>query len=169
MDSRSDLIMDLITRAEQARIAEALHRQEELLIIHAATLSARRVRSLMVPASEVKVFAFQKSLLENIRDLGPRLYRSYPVSLDGTLAGVTGYVRVRDLLASDLLAHRGGEADWHPQIQPLLEVEGNSPVTPLLIDLLERRDIAALVKKDGANIGWITLDDVTETLMGVRG
>ena len=168
MKSNGDHIMDIITLVEAARSEQAIHSREEIIIIHAATLSARRVRTVMVPADAVKVFDFGKSLVENVRDLGPKLHRSYPVSRDGSLEKIEGYIRVRDLFVGDLLAQGGGEADWHPHIRPLLEVDGGTSLTQLLASFLDHREIAALVKKDASNAGWITLDDVTETLMGAR-
>jgi CBS domain containing-hemolysin-like protein len=123
----------------------------------------------MVPADSVKAFDFRKTLHENIHDLGPELHRSYPVSRDGSLENVDGYIRVRDLLARDLLSKGGGEGDWHPLIRPLIEIDGNASLSSLLTRFLESGEIAALVKKDGSNSGWITLDDVTGTLLGTRG
>ncbi|QJE97912.1 hypothetical protein [Luteolibacter luteus] len=169
MDQRSDLIMDLITRAGEARSAEAIHRQEEIMIIHAATLSARRIRTLMVPAGKVKTFHAGKTLRKNLLDLGAPYHRFYPVSSDGSFDSLTGYVCLRDLLLDKLLDGEGGDPDWHRHIRPLQEVEASSPVTPLLTGFLDRKDIAALVKKDGSNVGWVTMDDVIETLLGVRG
>ena len=167
--TNSDHIMDLIALAEAAREAGAIQRQEELVILHAATLSARRIRTVMVPADSVKAFDFRKTLHENIHDLGLELHRSYPVSRDGSLENVEGYIRVRDLLARDLLSKGGGEDDWHPLIRPLIEIDGNASLSSLLTRFLESGEIAALVKKDGSNSGWITLDDVTGTLLGTRG
>lgn len=167
--TNSDYIMDILALAEAAREAGAIQRQEELVILHAATLSARRIRSVMVPAATVKLFDFRKTLRENIHDLGPELHRSYPVSGDGTFENVEGYIRVRDLLAHDLLSKSGGEGDWHPLVRPLLESDGNASLGSLLTRFIESGEAVALVKKDGSNSGWITLDDVTETLMGTRG
>lgn len=167
--ANGDPILDIITLVEAARSEQAIHSREEIIIIHAATLSARRVRTAMVPADAVKAFDLRKTLLDNVRDLGPKLHRSYPVSRDGTFEGIVGYIRVRDLFVADLIARGGGEADWHPHIRPLLEIEGGASLTHLLASFLDHRDIAALVKKEGSNAGWITLDDVTETLMGARG
>lgn len=166
MNQRSDLIMDLVTRAGEARTAEAIHRQEEIMIIHAATLSARRIRTLMVPSDGVKVFHSGKTLVENLRDLGGPYHRCYPVSPDGSFVNLSGYIRLRDLMVAELLDST--DRDWHRGIRPLLEVEGVSAATPLLTTLLAQKETAALVKKDGTNIGWVTLDDVIETLMGIR-
>ena len=166
--SDSDHIMDIITLVQAAKAEQAIHNREEIIIIHAATLSARRVRNTMVPAGGVKVFDQRRSLVENVRDLaGDKLHRSYPVSDDGTLDSVTGYVRVRELFEKNLL--REGDSDWRALIRPVLRIDGRSSLTQLLAAFLENREIAALVRSsDDSAIGWITLDDVTETLMGAR-
>lgn len=165
--SSSDQIMDIITLVQAAKAEQAIHNREEIIIIHAATLSARRVKSVMVPATGVKVFDTRKSLIENVREAGDKLHRSYPVSPDGTLANVTGYVRVRELFVDNLLAE--GLSDWTRRARPLLRLDRNASLTQLLASFLESREIGALVQgPEGTNLGWVTLDDVTETLMGAR-
>ncbi|MES2439414.1 MAG: CNNM domain-containing protein [Verrucomicrobiota bacterium] len=164
----SDHIMDIITLVQAAKAEQAIHNREEIIIIHAATLSARRVRSVMVPTPAIRVFDVRKTLLENVRDAGDKLHRSYPVSPDGSIEGIEGYVRVRELFVHHLTA--GDGENWQSKIRPVLRISGRASLTQLLAAFLEDREIAALVcAEDGSNIGWITLDDVTETLMGSRG
>lgn len=165
--SQSDQIMDIITLVQAARAEQLLHNREELIIIHAATLSARRVKTAMVPSDEVKVFDARLSLKENVLAAGPKLHRSYPVSADGTLEHITGYIRVRELFVQNLLEAAG--ANWHQLIRPALYIDGKASLTQLLALFLDRREVAALVDTpDGRISGWITLDDVTQVLMGAR-
>jgi CBS domain containing-hemolysin-like protein len=165
--SASDRIMDIVTLVEAARAEQVLHNREEIIIIHAATLSARRVRTAMVPQQGISVFDARKTLLENVQTLGPKLHRSYPVSSDGTPAGITGYVRVRELFVQNLTAPDA--ADWHALIRPVLRIDERASLTQLLALFLDRAEIAALVDKDGAGVsGWITMDDVMKVLMGQR-
>ena len=166
--SASDHIMDIITLVQAAKAEQAIHNREEIILIHAATLSARRVKSVMVPGPAVRVFDMRKSFEENIRDAGGKIHRSYPVTADGTLATIKGYIRVRDLFVSNLLQPQ--ETDWQKLIRPVLNISDQASLTQLLAAFLENREIAAIVNSSEAtNTGWITLDDVTETLMGARG
>ena len=170
--NRSDQIMDIITLVQAAKAEHVLHNREEIIIIHAATLSARRVRSVMVPRDAMRVFDQRKTLLENVAAAGDKLHRSYPVVTNGDLDSVQSYIRVRELFVQNLMAQ--GQAastpDWTPLIRPVLRVEGTASLTHLLALFLEKREISALVQgKDGKIIGWITMDDVTEVLMGSRG
>jgi len=163
----SDHIMDIITLVQAAKAEQAIHNREEIIIIHAATLSARRVRTVMVPTPAVKVFDLRKSLLENVQQAAKKLHRSYPVSADGLLGEVTGYIRVRELFVHNLTGEN--PSNWQALVRPVLKINGKASLTQLLAAFLENREIAALVYSDeGANIGWVTLDDVTETLMGAR-
>lgn len=163
-----DRIMDIVTLVEAARAEQAIHSREEIIIIHAATLSARRVRSAMVPREAVKCFDARKSLLENVDALGPRLHRSYPVSADGSPDRITGYVRVRELFVRHLAG--GNEPpDWRPLTRPVLRIDEKASLTQLLALFLDHDEIAALVDSaDGSVAGWITMDDVTHVLMGQR-
>lgn len=161
----SNHIMDIITLTQAAHAEQAIHNREQIIIIHAATLSARRVRNCMVPVEGVKVFRVSLGLKENVRLLGPKLHRSYPVSEDGTLAGVTGVVRAREALAQHLMHE--GQMDWHKLARPVLRIRESASLTQLLAMLIEHGEIAALVEdRRGKVAGWITLDDVTQILMG---
>jgi CBS domain containing-hemolysin-like protein len=166
----SDRIMDIVTLVEAARAEQVLHNREEIIIIHAATLSARRIRTSMVPLESVACFDARRTLLENIRALGAKLHRSYPVSADGTLDTVTGYIRVRELFVQNLTAESPASApDWHSLIRPVLHINERATLTQLLALFLDRSEIAALVdNKDGRVSGWITMDDVMKVLMGQR-
>lgn len=164
--SASDQIMDIITLVQAARAEQVLHNREEIIILHAATLSARRVKSVMVPREAVSSFHRDLTLAANVRNLGPKLHRSYPVDGSGTLDGITGYIRVRELFVQNL-TQPGSE--WTELVRPVLRVHGSSTLTQLLALFLEENEIAALVEDStGTVTGWVTLDDVTETLMGAR-
>ncbi|MES2597719.1 MAG: CNNM domain-containing protein [Verrucomicrobiota bacterium] len=165
--SQSDRIMDIITLVESARAEQLLHNQEEIIMIHAATLSARRVRSAMVPLEAVRVFHAGQDLAQNVRTLGPKLHRSYPVSPIGRLESVSGYVRVRELFVQNIT--EGAQTPWQGLIRPVLHVDAKASLTQLLALFLEKSEVAALVDApDGSIIGWITLDDVMKVLMGAR-
>ncbi|SKA97143.1 Hemolysin, contains CBS domains [Prosthecobacter debontii] len=165
--TQSDQIMDIITLVQAAKAEQLLHNREEIIMIHAATLSARRTRTAMVPREAVRVFDQRKSLQENIAALGPKLHRSYPVSADGSLEQITGYVRVRELFVQNL--NDPEKADWRLLVRPVLHISEKASLTQLLTLFLERQQIAALVDNPAGLItGWITMDDVMKVLMGAR-
>jgi CBS domain containing-hemolysin-like protein len=163
----SDQIMDIITLVQSARAEQLLHNQEEIIMIHAATLSARRVKTAMVPREAIRVFDQSKTLQQNVQALGPKLHRSYPVSADGTLERITGYIRVRELFVQNLADPVG--ANWHQLIRPVLHIDEKASLTQLLTLFLQKHEIATLVENTGGIItGWITMDDVMKVLMGAR-
>ncbi|OYW77382.1 MAG: hypothetical protein B7Z37_04440 [Verrucomicrobia bacterium 12-59-8] len=165
--TQSDQIMDIITLVQAAKAEQLLHSREEIIIIHAATLSARRVKTAMVPHEAVKVFDSRLSLLDNVKAAGGKLHRSYPVSNDGTLAHVTGYIRVRELFVQNLTSSE--KADWQQLVRPALHIDGKASLTQLLALFLDKQEVAAIVDSaDGSVHGWITMDDVMKILMGAR-
>jgi CBS domain containing-hemolysin-like protein len=165
--TKSDQIMDIITLVQSARAEQLLHNHEEIIMIHAATLSARRLKTAMVPREAVNVFDERKSLLENVQSLGPKLHRSYPVSPNGTLDKITGYIRVRELFVQNL--EGSATADWKTLIRPVLHIDEKASLTQLLTLFLEKQEIASLVDNQAGDItGWITMDDVMKVLMGAR-
>ena len=162
----SDTIMDILTLVEAARAEQVLHNREEIIIIHAATLSARRVKSAMVPREAVKSFHCSMDLRENVLAVGPKLHRSYPVARGGGLEDADGCIRVRELFLQNLTE---AQSDWKALIRPALRISGEATLTQLLALFLEKHEIAALVEdSSGVITGWVTLDEVTETLMGTR-
>jgi len=164
--TQSDHIMDIITLVQAAKAEQLIHNREEIIIIHAATLSARRVKTAMVPHEAVKVFDTRLSLLENVRNAGEKLHRSYPASPDGTLDHLTGYIRVRELFVQNLTTP---DSDWRDLIRPVLHIDEKASLTQLLTLFLEKQEIAALVDDPQNQItGWITMDDVMKVLMGAR-
>jgi len=163
---QSDHIMDIITLVQSARAEQLLHNHEEIIMIHAATLSARRIKTAMVPHAAVKIFDARQSLLENVQALGTKLHRSYPVSSNGSADQITGYIRVRELFLQNL-AEPG--ADWTALIRPVLHISSMASLTHLLTLFLEQNEIASLVDDaTGKMTGWITMDDVMKVLMGAR-
>ncbi|WP_395748864.1 CNNM domain-containing protein [Prosthecobacter sp.] len=163
---RSDQIMDIITLVQSARAEQLLHNREEIIMIHAATLSARLVKTAMVPHAAVKIFDLRKTLAQNVADLGPKLHRSYPVSPDGSAINICGYVRVRELFVQNL---QTPQAEWTNLIRPVMHIDGRASLTQLLTLYLEQHEIAALVDNQaGEMCGWITMDDVMKVLMGAR-
>ncbi|MBB5033775.1 CNNM domain-containing protein [Prosthecobacter vanneervenii] len=164
--SQSDHIMDIITLVQSARAEQLLHNHEEIIMIHAATLGARRVKTAMVPHDSVKIFDQRKTLAQNVADLGPKLHRSYPVSPDGSALNISGYIRVRELFVQNL---QTPQARWTDLIRPVLHIDSKASLTQLLTLFLERHEIASLVDDaHGEMCGWITMDDVMKVLMGAR-
>ena len=165
--TQSDHIMDIITLVQAAKAEQLIHNREEIIIIHAATLGARRVKTAMVPHEAVKVFDTRLSLLENVKAMSDKLHRSYPVSPDGTLDNVSGYIRVRELFVQNLTSP--DDADWTKLIRPALRIDGKASLTQLLALFLDKQEVAALVDAPDNSIhGWITMDDVMKVLMGAR-
>jgi CBS domain containing-hemolysin-like protein len=165
--TQSDHIMDIITLVEAAKAEQLIHSREEIIIIHAATLSARRVKTAMVPQQAVKVFDTRLSLRENVTAAGGKLHRSYPVSPDGTLERVTGYIRVRELFVQNLISP--ADAEWTKLIRPALRIDSKASLTQLLALFLDKQEVAAIVDSSDHKIcGWITMDDVMKVLMGAK-
>ncbi|MDB6138280.1 MAG: Hemolysin, contains domain [Verrucomicrobiaceae bacterium] len=163
----SEQIMDIIALVQSAKAEQLLHSREEIIMIHAATLSARRVKSAMVPREAVRVFDRRKSLLENVTAAGPKLHRSYPVSSDGSLDHIEGYIRVRELFVQNLMDTAG--PGWTALIRPALRIDGKTSLTQLLALFLEKVEVAALVDDASGHVtGWVTMDDVVKVLMGAR-
>ena len=108
--------MDITNLVQTAKAEQVLHNREEWIIIHAATLSVRQVKSAMVPAEAVKAFNTGLDLSGNIRSQETKLHR-YPVGRNGSLQVVQGYLQVRELFVDTIL--RPESKNWEPLIRPV--------------------------------------------------
>lgn len=161
--ARSQHINDIVALVQSARAENVLHDREEIILLHAATLSARRVRSAMVPGDRARVLHASASVQQMLATAGLE-FRRYPVSATGRLQDATHYLRMVDLVRI-LQGHARMSACLHPA----LRVPADASLSQLLALFHEQGEKAALVHaKDGSLVGWITLDDVTDVLLGTQ-
>lgn len=156
-------INDIVALVQTARAENALHDQEEIILLHAATLSARRVRSAMIPIHEAHVLRRGWSLKE-VLDRECLEFRRYPISDSGRLQDATEYVKLADIV----LALTAGD-HWANRTRKAIRIGQDETLTQLLAKFFTEGEKSALVLDDkGVVVGWITLDDVTDVLLGTR-
>jgi CBS domain containing-hemolysin-like protein len=123
------------------------------------------VREVMVPRPDVVTLAADRTLSE-IRETVLRAgHTRYPVVADEDADRVVGFVDVKDVLRA---GEAGDESATAADLaRELVVVPETTTVGDLLVQFREeRRQMAAVVDEWGAFEGIVTVEDVTEALVG---
>ncbi|MGH3093753.1 MAG: hemolysin family protein [Gaiellaceae bacterium] len=129
------------------------------------TFGDSRARQIMVPRLEVDFLVASDSLrdaAERVLETGhTRLPLSEP---EGGLDAVIGVVNAKNLLQAFVGA---GDQELRDLARPLIRVSESMLINELLSDLRRHRQHAALVVDEhGTAIGFVTLEDVLEEIVG---
>jgi putative hemolysin len=157
-------IADLQTTAYMARHQRLIGVEEENIILNATKLRQMSVASVMVPRERIILFDARQSNIANFEAAASSLHTRYPVSQDGTVEGIVGYVNFKEIVA--MMPSRK-EAQIQPFIRPLSRVSATSSLNEALRSLLGYREHIALVEDEAKRvIGLLTLEDVLEEIVG---
>jgi CBS domain containing-hemolysin-like protein len=157
-------IADLRTMADMARHDRVISAEEENIIINATKLRQMTVSAVMVPRERVVLFDARQPNISNFEVAASSLHTRYPVSRDGTVEGIVGYVNFKEIVA--MMPSRR-EAQIQPFIRPLPRLAASASLNGALKSLLGHREHMALVENtDGSIVGLVTLEDVLEELVG---
>ncbi|HSH14960.1 MAG TPA: hemolysin family protein [Verrucomicrobiae bacterium] len=157
-------ISDLRTMADMARHERLISPEEGDIIINATKLRHSTVESVMVPRDRMMLFDARQPNIANFETAASSLHTRYPVSQDGTVEGITGYVNFKEIVA--MMPSRR-EAQIQPFIRPLSRLAAGASLNEALKSLLGRREHMALVE-DGEHriVGLVTLEDLMEEIVG---
>jgi putative hemolysin len=157
-------IADLRTMADMARCDRVIGAEEEAIIINATKLRQLTVAAVMVPRERVILFDARQPNIANFEAAASSLHTRYPVSQDGTVEGIVGYVNFKEIVA--MMPSRR-EAQIQPFIRPLPRLAAAANLNEALKSLLGHREHMALVEEANHRIvGLVTLEDVLEEIVG---
>jgi putative hemolysin len=157
-------IADLRTMADMARNDRLIGAEEERIIINATKLRQMTVDSVMVARDRIVFFDSREPNIANFETAAGSLHTRYPVSEDGTVEGIVGYVNFKEIVA--MMPSRR-EAQIQPFIRPLARIPSTANLNEALKALLGRREHIALVEDEQKRtVGLVTLEDVLEEIVG---
>jgi CBS domain containing-hemolysin-like protein len=157
-------LADLRTMADLARSERLIGMEEETIIINATKLRVLTVSEIMVPRHRIALFDARQSNIANFEIAASSLHTRYPVSQDGTVEGITGYVNFKEIVA--MMPSRR-QAQIEPYIRPLSRIAAEASLNNALRILLGRREHMALVEDQERRIvGLVTLEDLLEEIVG---
>lgn len=157
-------LADLRTMADLARSERLIGAEQETIIINATKLRVLTVSEVMVPRDRIAIFDARDSNIANFEIAASSLHTRYPVSPDGTVDGITGYVNFKEIIA--MMPSRR-EAKIEPYIRPLSRIPAGASLNNALRTLLGRREHMALVEDPELRVvGLVTLEDLLEEIVG---
>lgn len=158
-------VMDIITLAQVAKAENLIHRYEEIIIIHAATLSARRVKSIMVPRESIRFLRGNLPVREALEEASRSLFTRYPVSRSDAIDDIYGYVSVKELLGPSTTGRDATSLSAF--VKPALVISPKANLTGLLGLFFQKRQKFAVVRDmSGAVAGIVSRHDIVQLIIG---
>jgi putative hemolysin len=141
-----------------------LQPDERRIVSEALGLGDRRVRSVLLPRTEVAFLPASASVAEALVLVSDRPHSRYPVTGEG-VDDVVGFVHVRDLYVASG-GGRGG-ARITEVARPVPFVPESLPVlTAMGVMRRTHTHLAVVVDEYGGNAGIVTLEDLVEEVVG---
>lgn len=133
--------------------------EQRTIISGALEIGRRNLREVLVPRPDVKVLEADDSAAEGLRALVAFGQSRAPVARGGDLDDVVGVVHLRDLVDAD-----GPVAD-HARPASILP-ESMGLIAALRMLQTDRQQLAVVVNEYGGAEGIVTLEDLTEEVVG---
>jgi putative hemolysin len=156
----ADELRALVDEAEGAGV---IPRAQEELLHNVFDFADREARDIMVPAVDVAWIDCELTSDAALDSVVEQPHSRYPVGR-GSIDRITGVVHVYDLVAA---SRRAPETLVWEVARPPLIVPESKDVGALLREMREQRQQLAIVADEyGGTAGIVTLEDVTEELVG---
>lgn len=142
----------------------ALSRERRREVMNALEIGGVPVREIMVPRAEATVLSLDRSVEENLEEIGRSRYGRYPLcrSEGGEVVGVI-YVPA---LFEGLDRLGDGDADLREYAFDPVYVEEDRPVSGVIDRLQDAGQELALVRDGGRVTGLVTITDAFEAIAG---
>lgn len=135
-----------------------------LMMENILDLGDLKVKDAMKPKNIVKVLDTSLSWQENMNIIKEAKYSRYPV-VDGNMSMPIGIVHVKDIILNGGV--NSNSSDLKSIARTFVRISGDTSLEDLLVQFQQSRQHAAIViDKKGKWIGFITLEDIVEEIIG---
>ncbi len=140
--------------------------QQEIDILnHSIEFFDLKVSEVMRSADEMIALDGEKSIHDSLEIILTQRYSRYPIFIENEPKAIVGIIHIKDILFS--LSQKNGEKKLKEIMRPILKVFANLYAIDLLNKLQEGMPHFALVcNHDGMAIGFLTLDNLFQVLVG---
>lgn len=160
-------IADLTTMTRMAHSGAIISSAQQSIILNTASLQNKMVRDIMIPIDAVTYFSLNKSNIDNFERAASTLHTRYPVSKDGSVRNIIGYLNYKELLA---MSPSRKEAVIGNFVRPIIKISDSIKIEEALKILTTKRNHLALVEApEGSIIGMVTMEDIIEAVIGEFG
>ncbi len=158
--------MDIEVMAQLARAGKKIGPEQEKIIVNAAKLTDMTVEDVMMPAHSILFLNLENPVEQNFRIARRAMHTRYPISSNGSVNDIHGYVNFKDLAAIEL-EHDVADVDLRSLTRPLLTLHTGMNLNQAFRELTLRRYHIAIVRDRYKNVvGLLTLEDLLEELVG---
>lgn len=159
----------MISEAELKLIVEdtiesgSLEKSKQDLLSKVFQFSEKRVESIMVPLEKTYSLYLNKSVEENLRVVFDSQHTRYPI-FEKTGGRLLGFIHTKDILWRSKSPQ---DIRWEELYRPLLTMRENKRIDMALRDFkMAKIHMAAVMNDQGHVLGFVTLEDVLEELVG---
>ncbi len=155
---------ELQAAAALARTSRLIGAREEKIVVAAAQLSTRRVREIMLPATDMCTIPLTSTLSEALLRAHLDMHTRFPVfALENGQQVIKGYINFKDIMAA--LKLNPSDPTVKGIVRPIRQVEADSTIAAALETMIQDNLHIMLVQARGM-VGMITLEDIIEELVG---
>lgn len=149
-----------------ARTSRLIGAREENIILGAARLSSRPLREIMLPAEHISMLSLTDSISSSLLAAHLDMHTRFPVAAQpNDPQSIVGYVTFKDIIA--VMKNNPSEPSIRSIVRGIPSLFEDLPISTALEQLLREHTHIALVRDHDQHVlGMITLEDITEELLG---
>ncbi|OGX09555.1 MAG: hypothetical protein A2Y05_04345 [Omnitrophica WOR_2 bacterium GWA2_53_43] len=165
-DEKRLRLHELKAAASHAKASRVLGVREERIILAAAQLSTRRVKEIIIPASDIFTIHLGNSLMDAFLKAHLDMHTRFPVcAVENDPQTIQGYVNFKDIVVA--LKMGSGEPGIKGVMRPILRMDEKMTISEAMERMIqEKTHIALVVAGQDRVLGMVTLEDIIEELVG---
>ena len=157
---------ELQAAAALARTSRLIGAHQERIVVSAAQLSTRSIKTIKIPIAEVSLIPMTASLSQALIRAHMDMHTRFPVCRqEDDPQSIEGYVNFKDIMAA--LKLNPADPSIKGIVRPLKIIDGEKAISEALeVMIQEKLHIIMVAGKKGKLIGMVTLEDIMEELVG---
>ena len=165
-DEKRLRLHELKAAASHAKASRVLGVREERIILAAAQLSTRRVKEIIIPASDIFTIPLGNSLMDAFLKAHLDMHTRFPVcAVENDPQTIQGYINFKDIVVA--LKMGSGESGINGIMRPILRMDEKMTISEAMEKMIQDKTHIALVTAGQDHVlGMVTLEDIIEELVG---
>lgn len=165
-DDKAKGLYELKAAVSIARTSKLLGAREEKIVLSAAQMSSRPVRSIMLPASDIMMIYAESTLMDALVSAHKDMHTRFPIcAWANDPQSITGYINFKDIVVALRINPQ------NPTIKgitrQIMRVSEDMSLSSVLEKMMqEKTHIAIVCSKENVVLGMVTLEDIIEELVG---
>lgn len=156
---------DITVLAHSAALENQISKQQERLITRSIQLTTLRAKDIMVPRESINILDISMSLSDALIASHIHHHTRFPLVINNNIDQIAGYVNFKDIVGALHLNPINPTMDGIKR--DVVFVNDDTMLQEVLLKLTRGYQHMAIVKNSkGATVGLITLEDLTEMLVG---